>query len=140
VGKLLNVLLLASIATYLGFLCWGLIEKVPKVDCRNAIFLSTEVENLLLSIFFIVIGLKIDSNARDQLERRMTVATSDARLVSSELSKKSVEFVKQAEAAVNNQLSRMWIIISVLSFTNFYVYLYSQILFYYTFYQDHPTC
>jgi hypothetical protein len=95
---------------------------------------------LLLSIFFIVIGLKIDSNARDQLERRMTVATSDARLVSSELSKKSVEFVKQAEAAVNNQLSRMWIIISVLSFTNFYVYLYSQILFYYTFYQDHPTC
>ena len=95
---------------------------------------------MLLSIFFIVIGLKIDSNARDQLERRMTVATSDARLVSSELSKKSVEFVKQAEVAVNNQLSRMWIIISVLIFTNFYVYLYSQILFYYTFNHDHPTC
>ena len=138
-GKLLNVLLLVSIATYLGFLCWGLIEKKTEVDCRNAIFLSTEVENLLLSIFFIVIGLKIDSNARDQLDRRMTVATSDARLVSSEVSKKSVEFVKQAEAAVSNQLSRMWIIISVLSFTNFYVYLYSQILFS-TFDQDHPTC
>ena len=138
-GKLLNVLLLASIATYFGFLCWGLIEEEPKVDCRNAIFLSTEVENLLLSIFFIVMGLKIDANARDQLDRRMIVATSDARLVSSELSKKSVEFVKQAEAAVNNQLSRMWIIISVLSFTNFYVYLYSQILFS-TSDQDHPTC
>ncbi len=70
-------------------------------------------------------GLKIDANARDQLDRRMIVATSDARLVSSELSKKSVEFVKQAEAAVNNQLSRMWIIISFLSFTNLYVYIYS---------------
>lgn len=128
-GKLLNVLLFVSIATYLGFLFWGLIEKKTEVDCRNTIFLSTEVENLLLSIFFIVIGQKIDSNARDQLERRMTVATSDARLVSSEVSKKSVEFVKQAEAAVNNQLSRMWIIISVLSFTNLYVYIYSQILF-----------
>ncbi len=94
---------------------------------------------MLLSIFFIVIGLKIDSNATDQLDRRMTVATSDARLVSSDVSKKSVEFVKQAEAAVFNQLSRMWIIISVLSFTNFYVYLYSQILFS-TSDQDHPTC
>jgi hypothetical protein len=94
---------------------------------------------MLLSIFFIVIGLKIDSNARDQLDRRMTVAISDARLVSSEVSKKSVEFVKQAEAGVSNQLSKMWIIISVLSFTNFYVYLYSQILFY-TSDQDIPTC
>lgn len=138
-GKLLNVLFLAIFATYLGFMCWGLIEEDPKVDCRSAIFLSTEVENLLVSIFFIVMGLKINANARDQLDRRMIVATSDARLVSSELSKKSVEFVKQAETAVNNQLSKMWIIISVLSFTNFYVFIYSQILFS-TYYQFKETC